>query len=68
MPAVPPPLACSFCAKPHEECTKLIAGHANVAICDECIEVCHKIIHGGDPSFTSVTEEYSRDSKAGTQE
>ena len=58
----------SFCARPHGECDKLIAGHNDVAICDECIEVCHQIIHGGDPGFTSVTEEYSGDATKGTQE
>lgn len=37
-------LFCSFCTKPSTEVKKLIAGDA-VYICDECIDLCHGILH-----------------------
>lgn len=36
-------LHCSFCAKPHTEVKKLIAGPM-VYICDQCIGLCNDII------------------------
>jgi hypothetical protein len=36
-------LACSFCGKEEKEVGKLIAG-PSVYICDECIDLCNKII------------------------
>ncbi|MBR6034150.1 MAG: ATP-dependent Clp protease ATP-binding subunit ClpX [Clostridia bacterium] len=36
-------IRCSFCGKPQESVKKIIAG-PNVFICDECINVCNKII------------------------
>lgn len=35
---------CSFCGKSHSEVRKLIAGPANVYICDSCVDVCKTII------------------------
>jgi ATP-dependent protease Clp ATPase subunit len=35
---------CSFCDKPHSEIERLIAGPGSVYICNECIELCQKII------------------------
>ncbi|MBN1335103.1 MAG: ATP-dependent Clp protease ATP-binding subunit ClpX [Deltaproteobacteria bacterium] len=43
-------LTCSFCSKSQKEVKKLIAG-PSVYICDECVELCNKII----------TEEYERE-------
>jgi len=40
----PSVLRCSFCAKPQSEVRKLIASHNDVAICDECVKVCHRIM------------------------
>jgi hypothetical protein len=37
------PLACSFCNKRQDEVRKLVAG-PTVFICDECIEVCNRIL------------------------
>src|SRR5688572_30199778 len=37
-------LRCSFCNKPYAEVQKLIAGNKDVAICNECVEVCTDII------------------------
>ena len=46
-----PPLArptavpkCSFCGKSHNEVAKVVAGPNDVAICDECVDVCRDII------------------------
>ena len=35
---------CSFCGKPKNEIKTLIAG-PNQYICNECIDLCHNIIH-----------------------
>ncbi|RYD60762.1 MAG: ATP-dependent Clp protease ATP-binding subunit ClpX [Verrucomicrobiaceae bacterium] len=37
-------LCCSFCTKPATEVKKLVAG-PSVFICDECIDLCHGILH-----------------------
>ena len=39
-------LRCSFCAKAHADVKKLIAGPNDVAICDECVDLCQRIIAG----------------------
>jgi ClpX C4-type zinc finger len=36
---------CSFCGKARSEVRHLIAG-PNVLICDECIELCYRIVEG----------------------
>lgn len=38
-------LHCSFCGKPAAEVKKLIAGQS-VYICNECVDLCHDILHG----------------------
>lgn len=35
---------CSFCGRLRQEVDKLIEGPNNVYICDECVEICHKIM------------------------
>jgi len=35
---------CSFCGKPQDEVNRLISGNG-VYICDECIDVCHNLMH-----------------------
>lgn len=42
---------CSFCKKPKEEVSKLIAGSQST-ICNECVELCADILkeHGASPS------------------
>jgi ATP-dependent Clp protease ATP-binding subunit ClpX len=39
-----PPPRCSFCNKDEADVKKLIAGPTDVAICDECVMVCHAIV------------------------
>ena len=39
-------LRCSFCTKAHAEVKKLIAGPNDVAIWDECVDLCQRIIAG----------------------
>ena len=36
--------ACSFCGKPKEEVGYLLAGAANVYICDACVRVCTEVL------------------------
>jgi ATP-dependent Clp protease ATP-binding subunit ClpX len=44
---------CSFCGKSGDMARKLIAGPNGVFICDECVEVCRKILVDGDQELTS---------------
>ena len=37
-------LRCSFCGKPNSQVKKLIAGPDGVYICDECVEICQRVI------------------------
>ena len=39
---------CSFCGKSQDTTRRLIAGPGDLFICDECIEVCSKILAEGD--------------------
>ena len=50
---------CSFCGKPKTEIKTLIAGPNNY-ICNECIDLCHNIIHEeksevNNPDYESIT-------------
>jgi len=36
--------SCSFCGSSHEEVERLLTGPENVAICNKCIQACHKLI------------------------
>jgi hypothetical protein len=50
---------CSFCNREHADVKKLIAaGKSDVAICDECVEVCNDIIadKGARPSSSDEHE------------
>ena len=42
------PIFCSFCGRLRQEVNKLIEGPDDIFICDECIEMCHKIIQDED--------------------
>jgi ATP-dependent Clp protease ATP-binding subunit ClpX len=48
---------CSFCGKSADMAKRLIAGPNDVFICDECVEVCRKILseeeHELSGQFTS---------------
>lgn len=37
-------IRCSFCGKTQDQVRKLIAGHNNIFICDECVDVCSEIL------------------------
>ena len=41
-------LYCSFCGKSQHEVEKLIAG-PKVFICNQCIDLCHRIVHRDEP-------------------
>ncbi len=39
---------CSFCGKSEDEVNRLISGHNNAFICDECIEIGYDMINDGE--------------------
>ena len=39
---------CSFCGRLKQEVNKLVEGPDGIYICDECVEICHKIMLDGD--------------------
>jgi ATP-dependent Clp protease ATP-binding subunit ClpX len=39
-----PTFRCSFCSKPQDQVERLIAGPNGVYICDQCVDLCQKII------------------------
>lgn len=41
---------CSFCGKPNSQVKKLIAGPDGIYICDECVEICEKVIKDSEKS------------------
>jgi ATP-dependent Clp protease ATP-binding subunit ClpX len=43
-------LYCSFCFKSQHDVKKLLAGHASIYICDECVDFCNEYIAGRPPS------------------
>jgi ATP-dependent Clp protease ATP-binding subunit ClpX len=45
--------ACSFCGKGHDIARRLIAGPNDIFICDECVEVCRKILADEDHDLSS---------------
>ena len=47
---------CSFCNKNQIQVQKLISGNNDVFICDECIELCHDILHREDTSSIAVSD------------
>jgi ATP-dependent Clp protease ATP-binding subunit ClpX len=54
-------MKCSFCEKPGTEVKKLIAG-PGIFICDECVDLCHDILHtkpaeGGTDVEVAASEE-----------
>jgi len=44
---------CSFCGKSADMARRLIAGPDDVFICDECVEVCRKILTEEDQELSS---------------
>jgi ATP-dependent Clp protease ATP-binding subunit ClpX len=45
--------ACSFCGKSNNMARRLIAGPNDIYICDECVEVCRKILVDEDRGYSS---------------
>ncbi|MCL2233210.1 MAG: ATP-dependent Clp protease ATP-binding subunit ClpX [Treponema sp.] len=45
--------ACSFCGKSADMARRLIAGPRDVYICDECVEVCRKILADEDQELST---------------
>jgi len=45
----PPLVFCSFCLKSQEEVDKMVAGPANIFICDACVGLCVEYMAGRTP-------------------
>ena len=45
--------SCSFCGKSGDMAKRLIAGPRDVFICDECVEVCRKILNEDETELTN---------------
>ena len=45
-------LSCSFCNQSQAEVRKLVAG-PNVFICDECVQICNRIMLDDDPPLAA---------------
>jgi ClpX C4-type zinc finger len=43
-----PPRSCSFCAAPHSEARRLVAG-PNLWICDACVRAASEVVRGASP-------------------
>ena len=43
---------CSFCGRLREEVNKMIEGPESIYICDDCVEMCHKIMHNQEVPLT----------------
>lgn len=56
-------LFCSFCGRMKNEVNRLIAGPDGLLICDECIEICHKIINEDKDEANSNKSTKSKKSK-----
>jgi ATP-dependent Clp protease ATP-binding subunit ClpX len=46
---------CSFCFKSQHDVMKLIAGPANIFICDECVDLCNEVVAGHIPNQTKIS-------------
>lgn len=60
-------LFCSFCGRMKNEVNRLIAGPDGLLICDECIEICHKIINEDKDETNSNKSTKSKKSKDNTE-
>lgn len=47
---------CSFCGRLRQEVNKLIEGPDGILICDECVEMCHRIIMDEENSIEMLDE------------
>jgi ATP-dependent Clp protease ATP-binding subunit ClpX len=47
---------CSFCGRPQEQVSRLIAGPGSVYICDQCVELCKEILDEESASTQQVQE------------
>ncbi len=47
---------CSFCGRPQEQVSRLIAGPGSVYICDQCVELCKEILDEETASTQPVQE------------
>lgn len=53
---------CSFCRRSHDEVERLIAGPDGVFICDNCVELCQRILFEENPTYQHEDGEINFDS------
>jgi ATP-dependent Clp protease ATP-binding subunit ClpX len=53
---------CSFCRRSHDEVERLIAGPDGVFICDNCVELCQRILFEENPTYQHEDGEIDFDS------
>lgn len=66
-------ICCSLCGKSQKQVKKIIAGHLRsgyvVYICNECIDMCHAVVHHDDDKMTDdvldITRQVAREQKEG---
>ena len=49
-----PEYKCSFCGKKNMEVKRMIAGPGKVYICNECVDLCNKIIAEAEAKTTAA--------------
>jgi len=45
---------CSFCKKPSDKARRIFVAKDEISICDECIEVCNRILFQDDKKYWGV--------------
>lgn len=53
-------IKCSFCGKPSDKVEKLIVGNDDIAICNECVDLCNQILFE-DKVIKTVKEYFDKE-------
>ncbi len=57
----PPTQRCSFCRRTHNEVDRLIAGPDGVFICDNCVDLCQRILYDEQVGERDIEPEFELD-------
>ena len=52
---------CSFCGRLRQEVNQLIEGPDGILICDECVEVCHRLMNDAELANTATEVDKSKE-------
>lgn len=47
-------ISCSFCKKPSDNARRIFVAPTNVSICDECLDVCNRILFQDDKEYWGI--------------